>query len=504
MLKGISNKTADLIPSRILLIKPDAYGDLVLFEPVLRWLRSGLPQTEVSVVIRKSYLDVARLLPDGINWIGSGCDPYRYGPDSMETHQALAELREQVIDFEPDCLVAACYSKTWLEAVVASWLPAARKISLGPYALDLVSTCVLEESCPEAKPALYTEWVDVPEDLADWQKNVRLAQALIGSSLCLSPLPQICVSERLERWARHYIAELGLEVGEYVACCPAGSATVSIKTWPAEGYATVLAQLAHKHGAQILLLGARNELPVLEKIRQLAEMEGLKAVPIWTGIGGDIDHLAAILRFARLYVGNDTGALHLSAALNVPGVAVFGGGHWPRFRPAGMGFVTVVQPLPCFGCGWNCVFGNAPCVGRIPVDEVLDAVDRVIQGAVVGEGELREVPPLITDEEMARAYSWHGDDANGQRQRDATAVLQVLRQLRKSEEDRAARLAVIQEQGRQIGRIAHLEAEKAQLEAEKAQLVAQLEASETDRAGLYANWLIKIGIKTGLVSTKRE
>ena len=552
----VSKQRVALPSSRILLIRPDAYGDIVLFEPVLRCLRTGLPQAQVAVVVRESFLDVAHLLPEGVCWIGSGCDPYRYGPDAAVSDLAMAQLREQVVHFEPDCVVAACYSKTWFEAVVASWFPTARKISLGPYKLDLVSACVLEESWPEAKPALFTEWIDVPWDMVDWQKNVRLAQTILGKPLSLNTFPQIRVPDSSDQWARHHIAELGLAEGEYVACCPAGTTKVSIKAWPVEGYATVLAQLTAKHGVQPLLLGSRRELPVLEKVRYLAAEMGLKTVAVWTGEGGDINHLAALLRLARLYVGNDTGAMHFAAALNVPGVAVFGGGTWPRFIPAGRGYVTVVQPLPCFGCGWNCPLGDAPCVGRIPADEVFAAVDRVIQGSVVAEGEVHEVARLVTNEEIARASSWRVQGVDELKQRDTVSVMQLLRKLRESEADRAARLEVIEAQGRQIGRIAQLEAQLeaseadraarlevieaqgrqigriAQIEMEKAQLEAQLEASEADRAarlefiesqgqqlgqliaqleaceadcaGLYANWLIKIGIKTGLVSTKRE
>jgi ADP-heptose:LPS heptosyltransferase len=529
----VSTRTFAPHPSRILIIRPDAYGDIVLFEPVLRWLRAGLPGTQVAVIVRESYLDIARLLPEGVSWIGSGCDPYRYGPDAPEVQQSLAQLRDQLVNFEPDCVVAACYSKTWFEAVVASWFPASRQISLGPYELDLVSACILKESWPEARPDLFTESIGAPWDLADWQKNVSLAKALLGRPLSLNPLPQIGVPDGADQWARHKIAELGLAESEYVACCPAGTATISIKAWPAESFATVLTQLAAKHGVQPLLMGSHRELPVLGKVGHLAAEMGLRKVAIWTGEGGDIDHLAALLRLARLYVGNDSGAMHLAAALNKRGVAVFGGGHWPRFRPAGNGFVTVVQPLPCFGCRWHCVFGNAPCVCRIPAEEVFAAVERVIQGPAVAEGELREVPWMITDEEASLALSWSAQRVDEQRQMDATSVSQILRELRKSEADRATRLEVIERQGKELGRIHQLEADKAhligrleeseadraarlevierqgkelgrihQLEADKAHLIGRLEETEKERKALCNSKWVRVGLRLGLVSTK--
>ena len=74
---------------------------------------------------------------------------------------------------------------------------------------------------------------------------------------------------------------------------------------------------------------------------------------------------------------------------------------------------------------------------------------------------------------------------------------QLVVQLEACEADRAARLEVIEDQGRQLGRIP-------QLEEEKNQLVAQLEACEADRANLHESWLVRIGIKFGVISTDRK
>ncbi|MEI7996488.1 MAG: hypothetical protein WCH01_16455, partial [Methylococcaceae bacterium] len=70
-------------------------------------------------------------------------------------------------------------------------------------------------------------------------------------------------------------------------------------------------------------------------------------------------------------------------------------------------------------------------------------------------------------------------------------------QLQASEVDRAARLEVIESQGQQIGRIS-------QLEADKDHLIAQLQASEAYRTHLYSNGWVRIGLKAGFISPKKE
>ena len=79
-----------------------------------------------------------------------------------------------------------------------------------------------------------------------------------------------------------------------------------------------------------------------------------------------------------LYAGHDTGAMHMAAAVGRPVVGIFGGGHWPRFRPSARQAVSVVQPLPCFGCNWDCHFGEGPCVKTMPASDAILAVERIL------------------------------------------------------------------------------------------------------------------------------
>ena len=71
-------------PRRILFLRPDAYGDLFLFEPIPRLVRHIWPEAEVGVLIRKPYADAIPLLDwDGIRVLTTDCNPYRTGPDGQ-------------------------------------------------------------------------------------------------------------------------------------------------------------------------------------------------------------------------------------------------------------------------------------------------------------------------------------------------------------------------------------------------------------------------------------
>ena len=93
---------------------------------------------------------------------------------------------------------------------------------------------------------------------------------------------------------------------------------------------------------------------------------------VFAGGDADLALLAGLIAHARIWIGNDTGPAHLAQAYGIPGVVVFGGGHWPAYAPWGRGVIGFVHPLPCFGCEWSCAFGHGICVESIPPTAVCD------------------------------------------------------------------------------------------------------------------------------------
>jgi len=103
--------------------------------------------------------------------------------------------------------------------------------------------------------------------------------------------------------------------------------------------------------------------------------------------------LLALISGARLVVTNDSAATHLAAAYRVPSVCVVGGGIVGRYHPypaertSGMTApvpVGMVQPMPCFDCGWRCRFDlepgqPAPCVEAVERGRVLAAALDLLQ-----------------------------------------------------------------------------------------------------------------------------
>lgn len=146
---------------------------------------------------------------------------------------------------------------------------------------------------------------------------------------------------------------------------------------------------------------------------------------IWTGGPGQLAILLGLLALSRLYVGNDTGPMHCAAALGVPVVARFGGGHWPRFVRRARRSFCATQQLPCTGCGWSWLDEPA-CLTLIETRTLLQGIDWALASR---EPDRRVHVGAAQDIGWPRAFAV-ATTAAWQRQAALTDMMQAVRQPR--------------------------------------------------------------------------
>jgi len=369
-------------PHLALFLKFDTLGDLVLFSPALHALRAAWPTTRLCVLLRPAYLGLAPLLPAGVEFISTTLDPFAHGPAENPTE--LSRLRALVDTLRPDLVVAATSRRNWLEVALAAHVPSARRVALGTATDDEHFSTQLKISLGLDATTVFPEQVAVAAAEPDAQRNLRLASALVGRPIATTPaqlrLPSSAISA-----ARVLLAAQDLMPARYAVCAAAGFANVRLKTWPAERYAVTIQHLYARHTLPTLLVGHESERGYLEAIVAAVRTAMPAAAPrLWLGdnttTAPSLPTLAALLADSSFYFGNDTGAMHLAASLEIPIVAIFGGGTWPRFTPTARRGLALVQPLPCFGCGWDCSFSatHAPCLNSITAEDATAALDDYI------------------------------------------------------------------------------------------------------------------------------
>jgi heptosyltransferase-3 len=169
------------------------------------------------------------------------------------------------------------------------------------------------------------------------------------------------------------------------------------KCWTDEGNAGLIAHLARRGLFPVVTSG-----PTPEEVAQVERIRGLCPASIASLAGRlTFKELGALISAARLYVGVDSAPMHLAAAVRTPTVAIFGPtgafnwapwegidwGYTPE-RPAGTRFVgrhaVVQREMECIPCGQDGCEGmkKSRCMEEISLDEVAEAVDRVLAGAL--------------------------------------------------------------------------------------------------------------------------
>ncbi len=156
------------------------------------------------------------------------------------------------------------------------------------------------------------------------------------------------------------------------------------KRWPADRFAC-LAQRLIRDKFRVLILGSRNDLPATEMLFQkLSPQERSRVMNLGGNTG--LKELAAFIHKSALLVSNDSGSIHVAAALGTPVVAIFG----PTtrelgFYPYGENHQVIESHLPCRPCGPHggrkCRVGTHQCMTDIGVEEVYRAARRLMDNA---------------------------------------------------------------------------------------------------------------------------
>ncbi|HXP63701.1 MAG TPA: glycosyltransferase family 9 protein, partial [Dongiaceae bacterium] len=362
-------------PKSIFYLRPDSIGDLILFTPALGLFMAQWPKARHVIVVREGYESLAPLFPGALEWKVARLNPFKQRPS--ECRRELSALWDELAAAGPELILAPTLNRTWLEIAVAAHFKDIRSVVLGGAEVDPIFAASLRLDLGVDPAVAFRETVGSDRAVGDVENQHRFAESLLGRKLP-SELPAVSVPKESAAKARAIVARHGLDAGRWAAVFPGGLANVAVKSWPAKQFAQVVTWLQAEKKTPVLLLAHSEEASIVEEVASEAVKLGGARPATWLGKNGELPLLAALLKESRVYVGHDTGAMHMAGAVGRPVVGVFGGGHWPRFRPSARQAVSVVQPLPCFGCNWDCHYGDGPCVKTIPASDVIEAAKRIL------------------------------------------------------------------------------------------------------------------------------
>jgi len=159
---------------------------------------------------------------------------------------------------------------------------------------------------------------------------------------------------------------------EYVIFAP-GAAYGLAKCWPPIYFAK-LAEKIKKTGKEIILVGSKKDKNITSLILSyLRNQKGIYDIAGKTTLAGVI----SIIKEASIVISNDSGLMHLTAALRCPQIAIFGPTSPARTSPYGNTTYIIHHPVPCSPCTHRQCPKDHICMKQISVDEVFNIYQKI-------------------------------------------------------------------------------------------------------------------------------
>ena len=190
--------------------------------------------------------------------------------------------------------------------------------------------------------------------------------------------PEIFLTEDEKKESRRYLEWQGIDFSKPIVALHPGW-TWPAKLWPAERFADLADLLVAKKHAQIIVTKGPQDGEAAGKVES-AVVVGVLSLPVLP-----LRQLAAILSLCAAYVANDSGPMHIAAAVGTPTIGLFGPGEeniWFPYTPAFPGgspkHIALRKDVPCHPCHLNVCnrTGNEymECMKLLSVNEVFNAV----------------------------------------------------------------------------------------------------------------------------------
>lgn len=309
---------------RILVIRLSSIGDIVHALPAVAALGEGFPDAEIVWAVEKRYADIVQgnrfvrrvLELDTLGW--------RTRWTSLRTAEEVVRGMVRLRGLRPDAAID--FQGLLKSAALARISGAPRRVGFEEHWLR-----------EPAAAAFYSEHVSPCGRRHVVEENLALVERLgarpVPRCHWQFPLPR---SVPAEQRVDERLGALGAQ--KFLVINPGGGWTS--KRWPPERYAELVGKLEEEDGHCVLVTGSPAEEPMIRGILERARTRRANYFP------STLVEFVALMRRASLWVGGDTGPLHLAAAIGTPIVAIYGPTNPARNGPFATSDITLRSSAP--------------------------------------------------------------------------------------------------------------------------------------------------------------
>jgi heptosyltransferase-2 len=333
-------------PAKIMVRATNWIGDAVMSLPALEALRRRFPDCEIMVVAKPWVAEVYENHPAGFRIVV-------YDPQGE--HQGRSGFRKLIEDLRREEFEAAILLQHAFHAAWMAWR-ARIPIRIG-YATD-------------GRSKLLTDAVKLPPRGYLGHESSEYLELLFRVGLMPErPAPvraaHLALTKPERRWAAEALKALGLIGPRHFVGLNPGASFGPAKRWPVEQYAQLGDRLVGALGADVLVFGSEAERPLAEAVAR-----AMQHTPVVLAGTTTLRQWMAFTERCRLVVTNDSGPMHVAAAVGAPVVAIFGSTNEVATGPLSPWARVVKHPVSCSPCGLRQCPIDFRCMNEITVDEV--------------------------------------------------------------------------------------------------------------------------------------
>lgn len=319
----------EIDPSRVrrIMVRANNWvGDVVMTSPALKALREGYPQARIEVVARPQVADCFA----GSPWVDEVIihDPRGRHRGIGGFLSLTAELKRRHYD------LAILFQKAFGAVLMAALARVPIRVGFATDHRGLLLTHAIPETATLRSIHHVKYFLEV---------------AKAAGAIAEEPLPRkvwFSLDDASRDFASSFLSRAGSERFPFIAVFATG-ASKAPRAWHADRFAQLAEILARERHAGILVVGGPDDATDGRTVLAAAGNAGIDAIGKTS-----IRQMAALIERCQLFVGNDSGPMHIAAALDVPVLAFFGPGTPEKTSPfmPEERFTVMTSRFPCSPC----------------------------------------------------------------------------------------------------------------------------------------------------------
>jgi lipopolysaccharide heptosyltransferase II len=345
----------------ILCVRLDTIGDVIMTTPALRALKASQPGRRITLLTSSAGSGAAPLIPeldDLIVYDSPWLKATAPRIDSSPEYAMIEQLRQGNFDA---AVIFTVYSQ--------NPLPSAFLCYMAGISLRLAH-------CHENPYQLLTHWIKDPEPDQFTRHEVRRQLDLVESigSKIADQRMSLQVPKAAHIKVLHQLEALGIDLDHpWIVIHP--GATALSRRYPPEKFAAVARQLVQQYGIPVIFTGTEPERELVNSIRQEMNAASHSLVGCL-----NLGELAALLDLAPLLISNNTGPVHIAAAVGTPVVDLYALTN-PQHTPWEVPNRVLFHDVPCRICYKSiCPEGHYHCLRLVAPETVVEAALELLQG----------------------------------------------------------------------------------------------------------------------------